>query len=682
MSPRYRADIDGLRAIAVVAVVLFHAGAPFATGGYVGVDVFFVISGYLITGIIAPEAETSSFSILRFYNRRIRRIFPALVAVVAFCLIVGMQLLTPKDYQNLGLSVVAAAFFVSNVLFWRQLGYFDTPASEKPLLHTWSLSIEEQFYLLYPAFLIAISKTRKKTRALIIYFVCIASFATSAVLVRFHPSAAFYLAPTRIWELLVGALLAIEAVPRNDSKAQSSVASAVGIGLIFVSVFLYTRLTPFPGTAALAPVLGTGLIIWSGHNTPAFVHRVLSTTPFMILGKSSYSVYLWHFPFLAFASYVSIGPLPGWEASVICAASFVIGIVSWQIIERPFRFPPRNIGIPRMVAGAMCGMALVACAGAAAVAAKGFPNRMDSLSAAYLDAEEDESRHHMECLSLERHIVQPKDACTLGVKTAKPKVLLWGDSHSAVTATALESAASRHHSSFLFAASVDCPIGLGFSIDPDFGPSFVKSPGYQFCGEYNKQMLQVALRSPNITSIVLSSRWSNWRIGVPGAADEHPVDIRLRDANGPARSIGDNRQIFARGFERLIQALHSAGKSVWIVGPVPEPATRIPKALYIEHLGFDHTNLAVPKSKFQSKNRWILSFFQKLAKKFPLHILRPDALLCGTTSCPVAQAGHPLFFDDNHLSVYGALMTSSLYDDIFDSTPAVAPHVRDVSRQP
>jgi peptidoglycan/LPS O-acetylase OafA/YrhL len=206
---RYRADIDGLRAVAVVPVVLFHAGSSIFRGGYIGVDVFFVISGYLITSVIKTEINSKTFSIAAFYQRRIRRIFPALVVVILFCLVAGFVLLTPADYLSLGKSAIATAFFVSNIFFWQQSNYFDTPATEKPLLHTWSLSIEEQFYLFYPWFIIFCSRFSQQFRNLTILIVCLLSFAASAMLVYVKPSATFYLGPTRAWELLFGGLIAL-----------------------------------------------------------------------------------------------------------------------------------------------------------------------------------------------------------------------------------------------------------------------------------------------------------------------------------------------------------------------------------------------------------------------------------------------------------------------------------------
>jgi peptidoglycan/LPS O-acetylase OafA/YrhL len=665
---RYRADIDGLRAVAVIPVVLFHAGFSFFRGGYIGVDVFFVISGYLITSIIKSEIDTKSFSTATFYQRRIRRIFPALTVVILFCLAVGFVLLTPGDYLNLGESVLATAFFVSNIFFWQQSNYFDTPAAEKPLLHTWSLSIEEQFYLCYPWILIFLSRFPRRIQNLTILLAFLLSFAASAVLVYAKPSATFYLGPTRAWELLFGGLIALRVLRGSNNRILNRVAAGVGSALVLFPVFFYSTTTRFPGVAALPPVIGTGLLIWSGLTKPTFVHRLLSIWPVVAVGRASYSLYLWHFPILAFAGYAKLGGLSTQEAGILCMLSLGISFASLQFVERPFRFHSGNTSVRRVVAFAALGMSVVVLAGTLVVGRDGFPARMTTTAAGYLSVEQErETRHHWECMSLEKRIVPPSQACRLGLQTAQPNVLLWGDSHSVVTATALEQSALRNKSAFLFAASVDCPIGTGFSIDARTGPGFVSSAAYQYCGQYDAEMLKLATVDGNIKAVVLSSRWTNWRIGEAGSPAESPVDIRLRDESGAAKSMADNRAIFARGFETLVRLLTAAGKTVWIVGPLPEPSVRIPKALYVKRLGFDNTDIDIPRASFLTRNSYILSLFEEIARKYPVRFIWPHIALCSEQICAVVQDGKPLYFDSNHLSLFGVSNTSTLYDPIFAS---------------
>src|SRR5436309_10032587 len=261
---KYRSDIDGLRAIAVVPVVLYHAGVQSFAGGFVGVDVFFVISGYLITALVASEVRGGHFSLVRFYERRIRRIFPALFTVVAFSCVTASFFFMPMDFKRFGASVAAMTLFASNFLFWRQSGYFDAAADLKPLLHTWSLAVEEQFYFVFPIVLVWILRLRRNRWQAVIIVSATVSFAWSVWQVAEDPTAAFYLPLARAWELLVGSLLALSIVPAIGRRFWNEAAGIMGIGLIAWSVLRFSAETPFPGINALLPCAGAALIIHSG----------------------------------------------------------------------------------------------------------------------------------------------------------------------------------------------------------------------------------------------------------------------------------------------------------------------------------------------------------------------------------------------------------------------------------
>lgn len=265
MSLTYRADIDGLRAIAVLAVIFFHAGVPGFSGGFVGVDVFFVISGFLITSIIIKEIHAGQFSIARFYERRIRRIFPALFPVIAFTVAISAILFDADTFKGFGKSITATTFFGSNILFWKESGYFDASSITKPMLHTWSLAVEEQFYIFFPILLIAITRFSKSRYFQWLLGIGLVSLITSIYGVyTTHQVASFYLVPTRAWELLCGSILALGVIPQLRSNFHRHLFSIAGLGLIFFSVGRYTEDTLFPGAAALTPVLGASLIIFSG----------------------------------------------------------------------------------------------------------------------------------------------------------------------------------------------------------------------------------------------------------------------------------------------------------------------------------------------------------------------------------------------------------------------------------
>ena len=337
VSMTYRPEIDGLRALAVLGVVGFHAGAGLE-GGYVGVDVFFVISGFLITGIIRRGLEQSTFSMSQFWERRVRRILPAAVVMVTATLCVGYLVLLPSELEELGESAVAHAMMLANVYFWRDTGYFAAPADFKPLLHTWSLAVEEQFYLVLPLVLVLCRRASRR-RLFVGVAVCAGvSLAASAYGVVKHPHATFFLLPTRAWELLTGCLLAVGPTPRSTSRRwRDEVLAWAGLLAIVSSMAMYTEKIPFPGFAALAPVLGTAAIIRATGRTPdILVGRILSIRPLTFVGLISYSLYLWHWPIIVFLR-AARGPLGPGDMALALAASFVVSVASWKWVETPCR---------------------------------------------------------------------------------------------------------------------------------------------------------------------------------------------------------------------------------------------------------------------------------------------------------------------------------------------------------
>lgn len=345
---QYRADIDGLRAVAVVSVLLYHADVTALSGGFVGVDVFFVISGFLITSIVATEIRGDGFSILSFYARRARRILPALFAVIAATLAVGSVLLLATDFSDLVKSALSSVLFVSNVYLWKSSSYFASAADMKPLLHTWSLAVEEQFYIFFPVFL-ALWMRRGRSAVGALSVILAASFALSAWAVHRYPEATFFLLPTRAWELLVGSLLALGAVAPVTGRIAREAIAAAGLALIVVCAMTFDVQTAFPGVNALWPCLGAAMII---HARGSAVSRLLSTRPFVFVGLVSYSLYLWHWPLIVFARY------QGWftgtplETAAILAASFGLAVACWRFVEVPAKRSRFLAGRARLLWGA------------------------------------------------------------------------------------------------------------------------------------------------------------------------------------------------------------------------------------------------------------------------------------------------------------------------------------------
>jgi peptidoglycan/LPS O-acetylase OafA/YrhL len=665
---KYRADIDGLRTVAVIPVVLFHAGLSLFSGGFVGVDVFFVISGFLITGILLQSIEEKRFSILDFYQRRIKRIFPALLLIMTATTALGLVFFTPARFLEYSQSLVSVSIFSSNFYFWKSVDYFSTQAHIQPLLHTWSLAVEEQFYIFYPILLLIVARTKFDLKYVLIAIFVI-SLALASVLIYAAPGAVFYMLPTRAWELVLGGLIATGFPSPSSNRRVTLVCSIVGVVAITASVVFYTSETIFPGLTALPPAIGAALLIWSGISTQSPVHKILSAKPFVLIGRASYSFYLWHFPLFAFAAYLTGGKFSAAVGLAISFVSFSLSLVTLRWIETPLRNSKNAKTVPLLLTG----MIAAGLAGLYLMNTDGLPSRLSPIAANYAKTAEDKNIHPIKCMSNGDIIVPPEKACKFGNMSSKPVALLWGDSHAMVTATALEKAALRKNSAFLFAAAADCPVGIGFGISASTATKITSGRAYQFCQKYNDSMLQLALRNPDIQSVVLSARWTNWRLGEAENPVETPWDIRLFDDDGTAVSKTDNARIFEKGFITLIRRLNAAGKKVYIVGPLPEPKLDVPQTLFVARYGFTKPPEPIRVKDFLARNEKILNIFTRVSEVAPVRIISPHERLCNTLECAVVDKNEPLYFDHNHLSVYGAEKTSPIYDIVFDTaqTPAL-----------
>ena len=331
---KYRAEIDGLRALAVLPVILFHAGFELFSGGFVGVDVFFVISGYLITTILIEDIENERFSIVNFYERRARRILPALTVILLVSTLISYFILYPSDFEEYSKSLLSVVFFVSNIFFWSESDYFATASELKPLLHTWSLAVEEQYYVLFPIFLILVWRFGKNRVFWMIVVMAAISLLLSEWGWRNHATANFYLAPTRAWELLAGSIAAF--VVQKQGVQKNNLLATVGLAAIIFSIFFYDETTPFPSMYALVPVLGTVcLVLYADKAT--FAAKLLSTKGFVGVGLISYSAYLWHQPLMAlYRRKVGIELHPIESLSIICLV-FLLSVLTWKYVEKPFR---------------------------------------------------------------------------------------------------------------------------------------------------------------------------------------------------------------------------------------------------------------------------------------------------------------------------------------------------------
>lgn len=383
---KYRAEIDGLRAFAVVPVIFYHAGFKLFSGGYTGVDVFFVISGYLITTILLAELATGAFSLIHFYERRVRRIVPALFVMMFVCLPVAWFLLLPDGMKKFSASLVAVSFFASNILFWQTSGYFDSATELKPLIHTWSLAVEEQYYILFPLFLMIVWKLQTRWIVGLLGIVFVASFAGAQWLSVTHPSFAFYMLPTRAWELLVGTFVAFYHAHGNikiHNHAIEQCGSCIGLLLITFAFFSYDDQTPFPSIYSLAPTLGAAfIIIFATHKTA--VGKLLGSKIFVYIGLISYSAYLWHQPLFAFVRERSLEVPSIYLMGALIILSFGFAYLSWRYIERPFRHKYLFTRNRVFVCGALC-TALFIGVGVAGYFSRGWVIRYTDEQSAFIN---------------------------------------------------------------------------------------------------------------------------------------------------------------------------------------------------------------------------------------------------------------------------------------------------------
>jgi peptidoglycan/LPS O-acetylase OafA/YrhL len=634
----HRPEIDGLRALAVIPVILFHAGFQIFKGGYVGVDIFFVISGYLITSIIVAEQQAGRFTILGFYERRARRILPALFVVLLVCLPFAWLWLLPGDMQDFSRSLVAVTGFSSNVFFWLSSSYFDTAAEFKPLLHTWSLGVEEQFYVFFPLFLMATWRFgRRWTWALM----CAAA-AASLVLAHWtaivRPNAAFYLLPMRAWELLVGCLTAFYVMNEDRARAGaglSQTGSAVGLALILYSILAFDAHTPFPGLPALVPTAGAALIILFA--TPGtWVRRMLANPVATGIGLISYSAYLWHVPLLAFARHASAHEPGRLMMGALVLASLPLAWLSWKHVETPFR-TRRRFTRRQIFAYGACGSVLLAIFGLVGHLSNGytFPFRYRNASRSELALVEAtlDSRKSYVYLRFESLLHKPFDP-----GDPRPKILLMGDSYAEDLTNALhESGLLRHLQLSTHHISRDC--GNLFLEQRTFVDKLEQEHRGACAGKgiYEDQTMRAMMREAD--EVWFASAWMPWQ-----------AELVAESLASAQTFTGDPVRIFGR-----------------------------------KHLGDVHARqlLALPPvERYRVRDaipQWTIKVNDTMRRALPREVfIDVQALLCGTDTlrCAPFTSGHELItFDGTHLTPAGArlygqrLVERTVIGRIFD--PAV-----------
>ncbi len=659
-----RGDIDGLRAVAVLGVMAYHLGLPGVPGGFAGVDIFFVISGYLIARIIASELEADRFSLLSFYDRRIRRILPAVVVVSLSTVLIGYVLLLPADFLSLGYSLLSVATFSSNFYFMSKTGYFGGNADEYPLLHTWSLAIEEQFYLVFPIAILLLwqfgAKSRRgsvRTIRWALIAAITASFLYSLYLVDTRPARAFFSTPVRAWELLAGALLAFGVIPAMSSQRRREQAAIAGLVLIAITYVFLSETTPFPGLAALLPVTGTLLVLHAGAGYATAAGQLLSVGPLQIIGLASYSIYLWHWPLIALARYrwpmevssdAGLAPVP---VVVVGALSIVLGLLSWRYIEQPFlrMRPPRDPR--RTIEIALAPTLLSAALAFAIISGNGWWERWPtSIQSRQAWTKEEAGWLTSLCTALPPERDWPQHACRAGSEAAPVRTLLWGDSHARRLLRGLEPRLVKADQAVIAAITPGCPPLVGVRV---VGRSRTKARCNKRNNAINRQ-----LSNGEIDTVILVGRWAMYAEGTRYGLEA--------GENMPLSNSGTRRnaEVIERGFERTVASLVGKGLKVVIVGPVPEHKVPV-SSFMLRQLAWGTPDVPdLTMAVFGARQQHVLPVLEKLSRRPGVTVLYPHRYLCAPDVCRYQADGAPLYLDHDHLTDRGLQEIDPILDQL------------------
>ncbi len=656
-SINYREDIDGLRAVAVLSVIAYHFCPSFVTGGFVGVDIFFVISGFLISGHITDDLIKGRFSFVDFYVRRTRRIFPALALVLSVTLIIGWFTLLPDELKELGKHAVAGVFFTSNLLLWTEAGYFDRVAEFKPLLHLWSLGVEEQFYILWPYILwlcwgrFSISK--------VIATLLAASFIANIILVDANNIIAFYSPFSRLWELAAGALLAqmmrissacgvFKLV--NTSIKLKNLASVAGFCLIFLSISFLRPESIFPGWNAAFPVLGATMIIWSGMSS--FTNRLLLINPMMVfIGKISYPLYLWHWPLLAYMRILTSGLPSNENIAIAVIACLILAILTTYILEPKFRFGPH--GMIKAI-GLIFMMFSIAIVGMHVVWSDGYPKRSSMQKSHHLMPVEDVSIYNNHNCSNSRewpyHNLNHEFFCMRSSdrKSIQTTAII-GDSHAYPMYFGFyETIVNNKNERLIMVGAPGCP--------PIYNvESFEKGSPHK-CLNLMGALLDQIKNDTNVDTVVLVARGPLYISGSGyGNVDKHNRILQNKDSTG----FEGNRNLFISGMENTILTMQEADKRVVVVLSPPELGFE-PKECFnqrpfnfsgksIENCGVSYQDYLTRSGDYR---RAFLTLSQEIKN---LTVIDPERIICVKDYCNAYLDGELLYSDNNHLSASGAL---------------------------
>ncbi len=638
----YRPDIDGLRAFSVFFVIGYHAFPEIFKAGFIGVDIFFVISGYLISSILIRNLKNNSFSFLDFYIRRIRRIFPALILVLVVCFAFGWFSLFPIEFKQLGKHIAGSAGFISNFILWNESGYFDNAANTKPMLHIWSLGIEEQFYFIWPLILWLIFKIRINY-LLFIIFLIIVSFSFNVYEAKIDKVATFYSPLTRFWELLVGGLLAIikdDYKGSINSELNSNFLSIFGVGLILLAFFFIDDESAYPGILALFPVIGSFFLILAGNNS-IFNQIVLSNKVLVWFGLISFPLYLWHWPLISFARIVE-SDFPNENYRLISIViSIFLSWVTYKFLEKPIRYKKSKL-IPATLIVLMTGIGL---SGLHSYKNDGLPNRSyvsnfneENFKMAFLFSEDDPISHKkcMDTYGLKDFIRY----CNL-TSSKKAKIALIGDSHARALYDGLAFYLKKYNQDLLnlggrlFLGVETYPIGDKKEIEVYKG---------------GIRATQFVLQEPSIETVVMVSKGHY-------LTDNNWVFKLINNQN-----LKDKKQVWEIAMRKTLDSAIENNKEVVFV--IDNPSLGFDPKSCIYGRPFSKNNsikksCTIPKSKYENESKIYRKLVMSILNDYPsVKVFDSAEYLCDEKKCYGMLNGKILYRDNDHLSLEGGKLIS------------------------
>lgn len=644
----FRPDINALRALAVVAVMLYHFKLPGFSGGFSGVDVFFVISGFLMTAIISGGLERGNFSLWRFFASRARRLIPALIVVCGALLIAGWYWLPPSDYKQLGRHAATALTFSSNFIFKNESGYFDSLSQDKWLLHTWSLSVEWQFYLIYPFILIGLNRLDCSLKRLSwsLAAMTVISLAFCIIYTPKDPALAFFLLPARLWEMSLGGLVYTLTATRTAPLPRPHLIALAGLAMITSGIIAFGEDTLWPGAPALLPVIGCALILAAKAPIP----RALAQGPVAALGLWSYSIYLWHWPVVVALRHFDLEHALMWDLLGI-AVSIILGAASYYFVETPLRAhhaSTRQFRLQRIaiIAAFLC----AAGAGLATDRNKGF-----------------EERAQAEVLHIESDIALAKklkpqpcgsdpfvfDTAPCATAATEPDYILWGDSHASSVFTALAAAAGDQRDGHTYQAT--CPPV------PD---AYLKSKKYSYhCPEFTRQALARIDALPDHIPLVIAFRMSVYTEGYSESPDK-PVGLTF--TNGDAPDTAASASDFTERLADTLCDLSDEGRPVYVMQPLPEFGIDVPREISREIM-FEGSagDIQLPLSDYYARQQSVIRTLKTAQLRCGIRVLDPTPYLCSDGVCHGSINGLPLYSDDNHIGVHGSKMLVPMFKQVF-----------------